>query len=85
MQTGVIQLNNQMYYLDPVTGVMAADTDLTLNGINYRADANGICTKIVEDETTADGTALEENNASSESETTTPETQAPTGPGDLLP
>ena len=85
MQTGVIQLNNQMYYLDPVTGVMAADTDLTLNGINYRADANGICTEIVADETTADGTALEENNASSESETTIPETQAPTGPGDLLP
>lgn len=78
MQTGMIRLNDQMYYLDPASGVMAADRDLTVEGINYHADASGVCTEIVAEEAPAEGTA---GNGTAP-ENSTPETpvidQAPT-------
>lgn len=45
-QAGTLILDNTMYYLDPTTGQMAANTTITLDGINYQIDENGVCTVI---------------------------------------
>ena len=67
-----------MYYLDPATGIMAANTTVTIDGTAYQADANGVCTQNPAEAGTGDGTAASE-------ETTPPpaQTAAPKGPGEM--
>lgn len=87
MQTGILQLNDQMYYLDPTSGAMAVNADLTLNGVNYHADENGICTEIVAEEApaeNAEGTRSAEGSNAAGHGSATSESQAPSGPGDLI-
>lgn len=74
-QAGVLELNGVMYYLDPATGVMAANTTLTLNDVNYNIDGSGACTQVVEE------AAADVNDASGAPETSEG-TQAPTGSED---
>lgn len=42
MMTGLIDLNGVLYYIDPATGTMTANTTVTINGINYNASEDGI-------------------------------------------
>ena len=42
MQTGWVTLNGNYYYLDPSSGKMAANTTLTINGVSYSFNANGV-------------------------------------------
>lgn len=40
-QTGWVQVGEKWYYLDP-NGVMIADTTMTIDGVSYTFDANGV-------------------------------------------
>lgn len=53
MQTGWITDHSGRYYLNPANGVMYANTQITVDGVNYQVDGSGNCTEIVP-ETTAD-------------------------------
>ena len=56
--SGMISLDHVLYYLDPATGIMAANTTVMADGEQYQADASGVCTKIVPESTdSADGAA----------------------------
>lgn len=61
MQTGWIQDGQTRYYLDPATGIMAADREITEDGVTYRADASGACTAV--DGGVADGGAANGGSA----------------------
>lgn len=67
-----------MYYLDPATGVMAANTTITLDGVNYQVDGNGVCTQIAAEEGSGDGSA-----ASGEPTPPPAQTATPKGPGEM--
>lgn len=70
-QSGMVTLDGVNYYLDSTSGVMAAGTTMTIDGIQYQIDDNGVCTPVVHE----DGTAAE-------AETPPPPT-APKGPGEM--
>ena len=76
--TGAVTLNGVMYYLDPATGVMAANTTITLDGVNYQVDGNGVCTQIAAEEGSGDGSA-----ASGEPTPPPAQTATPKGPGEM--
>lgn len=46
METGWQQIDGALYYLDPSTGRLAVDTVLELEGVQYQADGNGVCTPL---------------------------------------
>lgn len=77
-QTGAVTLDGVMYYLDPETGVMAANTTISINGVDYQADANGVCTQVIP-EASADGTVPD----SGEAQTPPVQTATPKGPGEM--
>lgn len=56
MQTGWITDQSGRYYLNPANGVMYANTQITVDGVNYQVNASGICTEIMQ-ETAADTSA----------------------------
>lgn len=47
MQTGWFSDQNNRYYLDPTSGAMAANTTLTVDGVNYSVNESGICQEII--------------------------------------
>ncbi len=47
MQTGWLNDNGVRYYLDPSSGAMVANTQITVDGVNYQVSADGSCTEIV--------------------------------------
>ncbi len=47
MQTGWVGDDAAWYYLDPSNGQMYANTQITVDGVNYLADANGVCTQVM--------------------------------------
>jgi GH25 family lysozyme M1 (1,4-beta-N-acetylmuramidase) len=54
MKTGWIGSDDTAwYYLDPGTGKMYANTQITVNGVTYNVDANGACAEVVEESTEA--------------------------------
>jgi glucan-binding YG repeat protein len=54
MKTGWIGSDDTAwYYLDPGTGKMYADTQITVNGVTYNVDANGACAEVVAESTEA--------------------------------
>ncbi len=55
MARGMIQVNGVSYYLDPATGKMAADTQVTVDGTVYVADGSGALSLSVQETGTADG------------------------------
>jgi glucan-binding YG repeat protein len=59
MKTGWIGSDDTAwYYLDPGSGKMYADTQITVNGVTYNVDANGACAVVVTESTeAADGGA----------------------------
>lgn len=61
-----------MYYLDPATGVMVASTTITLDGVNYQVDDNGVCTQIAAEESSGDGSAASGEPIPPPAQTATP-------------
>lgn len=47
MQTGWVEQNGARYYLNPANGAMFANTQITVDGINYQVDESGACTEIL--------------------------------------
>lgn len=69
MQTGWVGDDSAWYYLNPENGKMYANTQITVDGIVYNADANGVCHEVVPEATadgaegTADGSGTGESDA----------------------
>lgn len=47
MKTGWVGSDAAWYYLDPASGAMVANTQITVDGITYQVDGNGVCTELV--------------------------------------
>lgn len=45
LMTGLVDWQGQKYYFDPVTYLKVTNTDVTVNGVTYHADQNGVLTK----------------------------------------
>lgn len=46
MNTGLINVNEVLYYIDPATGTMASNTTVNINGTDYNAAADGSLTPV---------------------------------------
>lgn len=68
MRTGWVGDDSAWYYLNPESGVMYANTQITVNDIMYDVDASGVCHEVVpETETSAEGAEdVPETGAASE-------------------
>lgn len=42
LMTGLVNWQGQKYYFDPVTYLKVTNTDVTVNGVTYHADQNGV-------------------------------------------
>lgn len=76
MRTGWVGDDSAWYYLNPENGKMYANTQITVDGVVYNVDANGVCREVVPE---TDGNAEETantgmENGSTESETATDST-----------
>lgn len=67
-----------MCYLDPAAGVMAANTTITLDGVNYQVDSNGVRAQVAAERGSGDGSA-----APGESIPPPVQTATPKGPGEM--
>ncbi len=71
MQTGWVGSDAAWYYLNPENGQMYANTQITVDGITYQADENGVCTVIAQDAPSSDTPDMPQ-----------PEDKQPPQPGD---
>lgn len=53
MVTGLTEINGSLYYLNPADGRMAVSTLLDFDGVDYKVDENGVCTRVEEQPETA--------------------------------
>ncbi|MGL5435121.1 MAG: GH25 family lysozyme [Lachnospiraceae bacterium] len=54
MQTGWIGSDSAWYYLNPADGAMLANTQITIDNIDYQIDASGVCQAIIPEEPAAE-------------------------------
>ncbi|MCI9147694.1 MAG: glycoside hydrolase [Hungatella sp.] len=54
MATGLIEVNGVKYYLNPEDGRMAADAEITVGDVTYRADASGGLSEVVPEVTSGE-------------------------------
>ncbi len=87
MVTGLTDVNGQLYYLNPSDGKMVASTTMTIDGVDYSIDGNGVCTKVeapVDNAESGDGsqTAPSQESPGDNAQPSAPaetEAQKPTG------
>lgn len=54
METGWQQIDGALYYLNPANGQLAVNGVLELEGVQYQADGNGVCTPVAAESTAAE-------------------------------
>lgn len=59
MATGLTDVNGVKYYLNPEDGRMAANTELTIGDVTYRADESGVLSAVIPEETQTEGNPAE--------------------------
>ncbi|MCD8221171.1 MAG: cell wall-binding protein, partial [Clostridiales bacterium] len=82
MQTGWLNDNGVRYYLDPSNGVMMANTQITVDGVNYQVSADGSCTEIVAESATEGETSAAGNTETAAGTTGTLPGNGETGAGE---
>ena len=60
MARGLVDVNGVKYYLNPEDGRMAADTEITVNNVIYRADGSGALNVVMPQEDSGEGAAENE-------------------------
>lgn len=56
MKTGWVGDDSAWYYLNPENGKMCANTQITVDGVVYNVDENGVCREVVPETESADST-----------------------------
>ncbi len=79
MKTGWVGDDSAWYYLDPASGVMYANTQITVDGVTYQVDGNGVCVAVPDNG--GDGNTAGENAAGAGA---IPETEATAGIGNVV-
>ena len=60
MARGLVDVNGVKYYLNPEDGRMAADTEITVDNVIYRADGSGALNVVMPQEDSGEGAAENE-------------------------
>lgn len=71
MQTGWVGDEQTRYYLEPSTGIMAVDVEITVDGVTYQVDASGVCRPAASENTGAGTTNSDSDSNTSSEETNT--------------
>lgn len=77
--SGMITLDSGMYYLNPADGKMAANTTISVDGVDYQVDGSGLCVKVVAETQTPGDTQAPGNTQAPDAEIQAPQAESTTG------